>query len=323
MVTELPTAASPTDRGKWDFTWTCPRCEFAHHDRSAEPLETFRPDPEADIVPPGTMPNWCEWRIPERIVFAAIRIAEAYAEPVDSASLEGCESLLDHDGQRRTAWGTFVGERSDPTALRLWLARLRHAPRQVLGATLARVVVERVVLATGAVCEQVGLHHQRFAWRAQHALTSKAAYDRLLSVPAIVPADADAVLCVFVAPVIGHGRLTILNRYEDWLWQNGAHPWFASRAQSPRRARILPELTDLADIVELADEILTWMALRESEDTLLDVITDATRLQLLMALWRRLLAGLWERQDLGPRAQVKTPNAFWLTRWEQRLNRFA
>lgn len=103
-LTELPTAALPIDPEHWDFVWTCPRCQFDHHDRSSKPLEAFRPDPEADIVSPGTLPTWSEWHMPERVAFAALEVAEAYAEPVDPSTLEGRESVLDHDGVRRTAW---------------------------------------------------------------------------------------------------------------------------------------------------------------------------------------------------------------------------
>ena len=259
------------------------------------------------------MPPWTDWRLPRPIIWAIQSVGEKYAQPSPFETLRDCPSVMDHDGVRRAPWGTYRGGAEDPAGVRLWLARLRYTPKNVLGATLASVIAERTALATGAVFQKIRDQAPILERIAKSSAAGRCEYDRLLSTPALTTADAEC--GERVAPVIGHGRLSVPNRYEDWLLTQGSYPWFSYRYESMHRASIPPGTELLAGVVELADAILVRFGLLQYADSQLDVLSDVTDLQHLMGLWRRVVIGRWESASF-PSARAKLPQPYWLQQWE-------
>jgi hypothetical protein len=313
---ELPAHAIQSGPARWRLTWVCVVCAFEETVSSGKPLTAFLPDPDAEIAPPGLLPVWRGWRLPLRLVQDIIWMAERYARPVTRDDLTELPSVLDHEGVCRADWGVFTGSDEDPSGIRLWMARLRHAPAPVTGSRLAALIAERAVLAAGAVFEELARAELLAMAIAESHARNRCEMDRILSVPFMLPSDLDC--GETVAPVIGAGRLSIANRYEDWLLTHGAHPWFGDGNRGIGRAPI-PDGTEwAASCIELADAILNALELFHNEDSTLDQIDDVTTLQTLMGEWRRMQMGSWDVTWHWRRHWPKLPNSFWLRRWEPR-----
>src|SRR5207253_741631 len=89
---ELPRHAIKAPPKRWQFIWVCPLCAFEVSTFSGEPLNVFRPDPTADIAPPGELPAWRGWRLPSRLVQNLTVLAERYAQPVEPEALRDVPS---------------------------------------------------------------------------------------------------------------------------------------------------------------------------------------------------------------------------------------
>jgi hypothetical protein len=137
----------------------------------------------------------------------------------------------------------------------------------------------------------------------------------VFSVPFLFPADLECGDCV--APVIGAGRLSIANRYEDWLLTHGAYPWLGHRHAGLRRGPIPAGTEFAASCVEIADVILGAIGLFGNADSHRDLLNDVVRLQGLMADWRRLQGACWDVNWRWGRHWPKLPDLNWLKQWEQ------
>lgn len=311
---EMPDHEIPVDR-RWRLVWTCVRCKFRNSTISGTPLSAFTPDPGADIAPPGQLPAWRGWRLPSRLVRHLESVARHYATDATADDLRGLPSLLDHEGVHHAPWGEFSGSRADPTGLRLQLARLRHAPATVQGALPAALIAERAVLAAGAVMEELSRIELLAAAIVENHSGRASEMDRAFSVPFLFPADLECGECV--APVIGAGRLSIANRYEDWLLTYGAYPWFGGRHVEMHRGPIPAHTEVAASCIEISDTILNAIGLFNNADSHLDLLNDVIRLQKLMADWRRLQSGCWDVNWHWDRHWPKLPDDNWLKQWEQ------
>lgn len=310
---ELPTTATALSSRQWRFEWICVLCGFTEHQLSGEPLATFRPDPAATIALPGSVPlPWSDWRLPFPLLDAVLDVADRYADRKEHQKVPTRPSVLDHSGCRQAAWGSFHGDLDDEHGIRLALAQLRSAPRRTLGARQAALLAERAVLSAGAVTEVLRRHEPRFAYMTASHRGEDSDLGRLLRVPAVIRSDVEA--GVRVAPVIGWGRLSVLNRYEGWLIKHGAHPWLSDRYAYERAA--IPQGTEfLAGCIELSDQILQAFDLFQNADTHSQLMDDIRSLGGLMPAWRRLHAEGHLEAPKGPR-RVKLPSPYWLTRWD-------
>jgi hypothetical protein len=309
---ELPSSSTPVSRG-WSFTWACLVCGFRHRDFSSEPIDSFRPDPSVTIEQPGSLPPWTDWRLPPRLVADIRRVADEYAQPARPEDLPD-DSVLDHAGRRNEPWGTFRGETDDPCRVRLSLARLRHVPRPIIGATLACMLAERAALSTGAVFDRIRRYGPEMAKIAE----SRKMDSHLDSVLAVAPVDnQDVQAGIRVGPVIGWGRLSVPNRYEDWLLVHGAHPWFSCRHDGRQRAPIPDGTEPLAEAIELADALLMAFHLYANADSFLELRNDFVRIGKMMERWRWYLEGQSFPEPLAS-VRVKLPDSYWLRRWNEK-----
>jgi hypothetical protein len=310
---ELPTTATAIPDRRWHFDWVCVRCKFTHRDMSGEPLATFIPDPAAIIAPPGSMPlPWSDWRLPVSLVSAVEAVADRYARRQSIDDVPDRPSVLDHSGSRRTAWGSFCGDADDPSGIRLTLAQLRSRPRRTLGARQAALLAERAVLSAGAVFEALRRAQPRVVSIASSTIGGDSQLGRILRQPPVEPPDIEA--GVRVAPVIGWGRLSVMNRYEAWLLKYGAQPWFSRRYPYPR-AQIAQGTEFLAACIELSDQLLQAFDLFQNSDSFRELRDDVIRLDRLMKAWRRFLGGGQPEPDDGT-IPVKLPDPYWLTQWQ-------
>jgi len=241
-------------------------------------------------------------------------VAKAYAEPVDRGDLAGLPSLMDHTGTRQTPWGTFEGDTDDPCGLRLQLARLRHRPSRAPESSLACVIAERAVLATGAVFDELRRVQPQLAAFSDFKPAGNSALGWILDVSPVSVDDLED--GERVGPVVGWGRLTVPNRYEDWLLTAGAQPWVMDPQGEFHRANLPAGTELLAGATELADELLNSFALFRNADSFFELRNDFTRIRHLMERWRWFLQGDSPEEPCEHRRRIKLPRQAWLAQWK-------
>lgn len=295
---------SPTRRAD---AWRCVRCGFVGPPQHSST--------RARIEPPGSLPPWGDWLLPRPLIDDIHRVTDAYATWADDAELAGLPSLLDHEGYRETPWGRFEGDAHDTWGVRRCLARLRHAPRQARGAFLACLLAERAVLAAGSVIEELRRLQPRMASWAGFRPTRGSELGRVLDATPVTVEDVTG--GQRVAPVIGWGRLTIGNRYEEWLLEHSAYPWFSYRHERLHRSDIPDGTEAFAQVVELADALLIALALFANGDGFAELQRDFLRIGRLMVLWRNYQDGGYQPEPRDGRRRPKLPDPRWREQWEQ------
>jgi hypothetical protein len=311
---ELPARAIDRGHNHWDLIWTCVRCGLDHRESSHQPADAFRRDPSVQISPPGTLPSWSDWRLPAPLISQIHNVADTYAPPANRTDLGKLPSVMDHTGKRQTPWGLFEGDADDPHGVRLQLARLRHTPSGTPETSLACVIAERAVLATGAVFYELRAVQLQMASFVDFKPAGGSELGWILDVPPVSIEDVEG--GERAAPVIGWGRLTIPNRYEDWLLSYGPQPWFNGPHGEIRRGDIPAQTQLLAEAIELADSLLIAFHLFKNVDSFSELKNDFTRIRHLMERWRWFLKGDSPKEPGGTRRRIKWPNPSWRDQWE-------
>lgn len=247
---------------EYRYAWTCLRCQRERTASTSWSPALVRPGPWKVVNLPGSFPAQETWWLDRRLVDTVLRTTHDVVPDAGRVAIAGKESLLDHEGCRVVAWGTYRGDVSDATGIRRALAILRHGAHGAEGQALC-ALVERAVLTTAVVHGEV------------HAGGYGGATDPMGS-------EARAHLLP-VTPVIGAGRLSLTRRFDRWIEQHDLAESVFDRG--PGNKRLTGPLT-FVNRIRLGDEVLLAFNLYGTGDSSLDTDRDVIRIRGLLGGWR-------------------------------------